>query len=242
MALRPLRSLSQRLRSRFDVGEPFTGTRSFSQCGEDRIVALLAHALGISRPTYLDVGANEPIEFSNTYLFYRHGSRGVCVEANPVLCDKLRRTRRRDRCVNVGIGARSGGTLTLHVFEDGASGLSTFSQEQVDTQVAAGRYRVVRTVDVAIVGLDDVVRQHFDAPPNFLSIDIEGMEIEALESFDFAAYGPDILCAETLRRTSTGQMEKNAELRALIESRGYRRFADTYINTIFVKGGRFPRL
>jgi FkbM family methyltransferase len=234
--------LRQRLRSRFAWKPPFEGTRSYSQCGEDRIVSLVFYALGVPRPTYLDVGANEPIEFSNTYLFYRHGCRGVCVEANPVLCDKLRRTRSRDRCVNVGIGARSGGTMTLHVFEDHASGLTTFSEQQAGLQLASGQHRVVQKLDVAIVGLNDFVREHFETPPNFMSIDIEGLEVEVLEAFDFDAYGPDVICAETLRRTAAGDMEKNTELAALIESRGYVAFADTYINTIFVKAGRFPRL
>lgn len=58
-------------------------TISFSQLGQDKIVESIFMALNISKITYLDVGANHPIECSNTALFYRGGSSGYAVEANP---------------------------------------------------------------------------------------------------------------------------------------------------------------
>src|SRR5262245_53886441 len=45
------------------------GHESFSQSGEDLIVAFMAYSLGIAKVTYLDVGANDPVQLSNTYYF-----------------------------------------------------------------------------------------------------------------------------------------------------------------------------
>src|SRR4051812_41063504 len=56
---------------------------SYAQQGEDLAVASIFGLLGVGRPTYLDVGAGDPVEGSNTYLFYERGCRGVLVEPNP---------------------------------------------------------------------------------------------------------------------------------------------------------------
>src|SRR5580693_625305 len=53
---------------------------SFAQQGEDLIAEDLLHWFKISKPTYLDIGANDPIHNNNTYLFYTKGARGVLVE------------------------------------------------------------------------------------------------------------------------------------------------------------------
>jgi hypothetical protein len=70
------------------------GTRvSFAQAGEDLVIAGLMDMIRVAKPTYLDVGAWEPIESNNTYLFYRKGGRGVLVEPNVALTPKLRSGR-----------------------------------------------------------------------------------------------------------------------------------------------------
>src|ERR1043165_8555860 len=76
---------------------------SFSQVGEDRIVHFLFQSLGIDKPSYIDIGANNPVLDSNTYYFYLLGSTGVIIEPDPELYKKLRRKRRKDICINAGI-------------------------------------------------------------------------------------------------------------------------------------------
>jgi hypothetical protein len=76
---------------------------SYSQNGEDLIIKDLFARTGINKPTYLDVGANDPFYISNTYLLYTKGSKGVCVEPNPKLFKKLKRKRPRDICIQSGI-------------------------------------------------------------------------------------------------------------------------------------------
>src|SRR5262245_28254872 len=73
------------------------GTKlSFAQYGEDLVASGLFGTLNVKAPTYLDIGAYEPIDSNNTYLFYRRGARGVLVEPNVALTDKLKGTRPGD--------------------------------------------------------------------------------------------------------------------------------------------------
>ena len=69
--------------------------RSYSQSGEDIIISDLFHRLQIVNPSYLDIGANDPIALSNTYRLYTRGSRGVCVEPNPVMYNRLQQKRKK---------------------------------------------------------------------------------------------------------------------------------------------------
>jgi len=84
----------------FNDPEPlFQGRRSFAQQGEDLILYnLLCHDLKIASPSYLDVGAGDPVLSNNTYALYLTGCRGVLVEPNPTLVRKLKAVRPATSC------------------------------------------------------------------------------------------------------------------------------------------------
>ena len=75
---------------------------SFSQFGEDLLVQqILRKDAGI----YLDIGANHPVRFSNTYHLYRFRAwHGLLVEPNPVLAELLRSRRPRDVVLAAAVG------------------------------------------------------------------------------------------------------------------------------------------
>jgi hypothetical protein len=83
---------------------PEHGTRSYAQSGEDLVADFIFRYLGISKITYLDVGAHDPILINNTFFFYVAGHRGVLVEPNAAMCEKLRAVRPRDTTLVAGIG------------------------------------------------------------------------------------------------------------------------------------------
>lgn len=66
--------------------------QSFSQAGQDRFVW---EVLGPrDHGTFLDIGANHPVEKNNTWALERMGWTGICVEADPA-CAKLLREQRK---------------------------------------------------------------------------------------------------------------------------------------------------
>src|SRR4051812_46477871 len=69
---------------------------SYSQHGEDALVAELLGGYDLSAGIYVDVGANHPIRLSNTYLFYRKGHHGILIEPNRSLLSLLEKFRKRD--------------------------------------------------------------------------------------------------------------------------------------------------
>ena len=104
------------------------GERSYSQEGEDRILARLFESSG--QGFYVDVGAHHPMRFSNTFLFYRRGWRGVNIDATPGSMRLFDRYRSRDTNIESGVGLTTG-VVPFYVFNEPA--LNTFDRELSET-------------------------------------------------------------------------------------------------------------
>lgn len=210
------------------------GRLSYSQCGEDLILEhILCKYLYVERPTYLDLGAHHPTYLSNTYRFYRKGGRGVCVEPDPILFSPLREARPGDVCLNVGVGASDAGAADFYVMSSRT--LNTFSRHEAERYQSYGTHRIEEVVKVPLMSVNTILEKHFALCPDFVSLDVEGLDFEILKSFDFSKFRPPALCVETLTYTEDNTEEKKGDILNLMTSRGYFVYADTYINTIFVE-------
>jgi FkbM family methyltransferase len=215
--------------------ELLPGKFTYAQQGEDVVLwQILHHTLGIEHPTYLDIGAHHPVFNNNTYLFYGRGSRGVLVEPNPALYRLLEKVRPRDVVMRAGIGVSAQAEADFYVIggsEDGQ--LNTFSREQAETLVAGsnGRYRIERVLKIPLLGINELMRKHWNGAPNLLSIDTEGFDLPILRSLDFQRLRPDVVCAETLE---IGGRRVLGEIMQFMAANGYEVRGGSFVNTIFV--------
>lgn len=171
---------------------------SFAQEGEDRV---LWRMIGGERDGfYVDVGAHHPRRFSNTYLFYLHGWRGINIDPNPDAAAQFARARPRDIHLSIGI-SDAPGTLTYHRFDEPA--LNTFDEALAKKRAALGRYRRLAPVQVRVARLDDVLSEQIPAVRQitFLSVDAEGYDVRVLRSNDWARFRPRFVVAESLQST-----------------------------------------
>lgn len=204
---------------------------SFSQCGEDIIVAHIFMVLGQKQINYLDIGAHSPTYLSNTHYFYLQGSRGVCVEADPALIPAFQRQRPDDVCLNVGVGI-SEGEADFYVMS--APTLNTFSKEEAERYQSYGKHRIEDVVKIPLRTVNNIISENFDGSPDYVSLDVEGMDLDILKSFDFLKYRPQVFCIETLTYVEDKKERKITEIIEFMQQQGYFVYADTYINTLFV--------
>jgi FkbM family methyltransferase len=212
---------------------------SYSQFGEDVIIAGLLDDLAIKNISYLDIGANNPQFISNTYLFYERGASGVLVEPNAFLCEKLRAERPRDTVLNVGIGTSENvKEADFYQFPAEADGLSTFSAAEAKHWETVGlngkQYKVEQVLKMPLLNVNDVIANHFTECPDFVSIDVEGWDLQILKTFDFERCNPAVFCVETLAYRDDGSTYRLEEIGKFFESVGYFSFHETYANNIFV--------
>ena len=206
---------------------------SFAQCGEDLIVEFVFQALRIPRFTYLDIGAHHHSHFSNTCRFYRQGMRGVCVEPDPDLFETLADKRPEDQHVNAGISDVDQEALPFYILS--ASTLNTFCREEALRLAATGAHTLRRITRVPMISIPSLLARYFpDKAPDFLSVDVEGLDLQILRAIDFSCIRPKVICVETLSYSELRQETKDTGAKELLERAGYFLYADTYINSIFV--------
>ena len=214
---------------------------SFSQSGEDAIIRYIFGTLGIDPGAcrYLDLGANHAVHLSNTYGFYREGASGVLVDANPVLTQELSERRPRDIVLNRCLSDQPGVKLPFYVMN--GDGLSTMDHEAALSFIRENpALKIERTVEVDSITIDEIIREHFaDKAPEIMNIDVEGMELTILKMIDFAKFRPLLIICEMIEyKNGLTVGEKNAEILAFMEQAGYREFAFTGINSIFIDAGK----
>ncbi len=208
------------------------GRVSYSQCGEDMIVRYVFDMLRIPAPTYLDIGAHHPSRLNNTLVFYQSGSRGVNIEPDPLLLADFHKERPRDINLNVGI-ARDKGELDFYVMSSRT--LNTFSAVDAHAAVSEGKTRIEKVIKVPVVSVNEVLSNNFtDRSLDFLSLDVEGLDLMILESFDFSRWRPKVICVETITYSEHHKGRKIPEIDQVLSGNGYFMYADTYINTIYV--------
>ncbi|HSQ56356.1 MAG TPA: FkbM family methyltransferase [Gemmata sp.] len=203
---------------------------SFAQCGEDLVAGGLFSSLGVKQPTYLDIGAADPMYGNNTYVFYLAGSRGVLVEPDVSLTDRLKMVRPRDTLLVAGIGTEETAAADYYVMS--IPGWNTFDKEQAERLVREANFRIERVVRMPLFGINRVIAENFAGKaPDYISIDIEGLDYDVMKNLDFSRYRPKVICAETI---ITNTLRHNPRMTTLLCDHGYEVRGMTYPNTFYV--------
>jgi len=210
--------------------------QSFSQLKEDLVVKRIFDGAGVSVIRYLDVGAYSAVELSNTFLFYSNGSSGVLVEPDPYLCDKLRSERPRDIVVQSAMSPDNG-NITLYRLT--ARTMNTISLKHAQYIVAHGGWgpqHIEERIPVPTVHINDILKKHFSAGCDFLSIDTEGLDGKIIKSLDFDLYRPSVVCIETLGGHPDVDLK---DMESFMESKNYNNAHCSGLNSIFTDNKRF---
>jgi len=213
---------------------------SGSQSGEDQLIRYLFFScLGIDKPTYLDIGANHPFSCNNTFFFYARGSKGVCIEPDPSFYALLKKYRKRDTILQAGVGLQNATGADLYVFPGQYSGWNTFSAEEAAIRVKESGVNYHQVLKIPLININEVIEKYFDRAPNLISLDVEGLDLQILQSLDFGRFTPEVICVESITFSVNNKEEKIQEIADFMESKGYFAFGDTHVNTIFCRTEAF---
>jgi FkbM family methyltransferase len=208
------------------------GCRTYAQHGDDLVALALFTAMGISRPSYIDIGAHHPFNISNTALLYSRGSRGVNVEANPNLSKAFRDARPDDVNLNVGVAGQRG-ELTFYMI-DAWSGRNTFDKSIAEAFVRDHpQFKISATAQIPVITVQDIIEKHCGGIfPDFLTLDVEGLDEEILRSISYEVSAPKVICVETVNAGGAGS---GRTIKDFLVSKGYFCVMRCGANSIFVQ-------
>lgn len=184
--------------------------------------------------SYLEIGGHNGIDGSNTYWLHEQlGWRGMLIEANPGSYKNLVKSRPAD----FGLHAAICKTASVVHYADRAtvSGIYEFMSEKFKkrwwSDVDVSKLMTIDCVPLGgILGMLNI--RHF----NFFSLDVEGAELQVLESLDLDCVSFDVLCIEA----DGTAPEKEAAIKALLEKNGYKLHSHVQTNDWFIHSGLKP--
>jgi FkbM family methyltransferase len=202
---------------------------AFSQEGEDMILARVFEKQ--SQGFYVDIGANHPIRFSNTYYFYLRGWRGINVDAMPGSMSAFAHIRPRDINLEIGVSEKPE-ILKFHIFNDSA--LNTFDPAVAKERNGIQHYRIVEIKEIKTQPIAKILDQHLPSGTciDFMSIDVEGYDLEVLRSNDWKRFRPDYVLAEDFA-AKTAEDALKSPIAGFLRPLGYVLFAKTAYTQIF---------
>jgi FkbM family methyltransferase len=220
-------SLCRQIWSSFDEDHRRRGIEvSFSQSGEDILSLYALRRFGVNVPRYVDIGANHPTRFSNTYLMYLLGGRGINIEPDPEAAEVIRQARPQDITINAGVALDEG---EKEFFIMSTNVANTFIRAEAEELQRRDGNLIKRVVRVPVCNIRQLLAER-GFVPDFLSLDVEGMDLEILESMDWDRCRPKVICVETVDYLT---QQKKPEILQFLKEQNYVLYADTFINSIF---------
>jgi FkbM family methyltransferase len=200
--------------------------------GQDILVAEL---LGNKRGgVFVDIGANDGVQISNTCYFERElGWTGVAIEPIPAIYEKLA-TSRRCMKFNGCVTTMPGKAKFLEVI-GGPNMLSTLAMHNEGLtarrlrQNAKRHNAQIREIDVECITFAGLTEKFSITEVDFLSLDIEGGELQILKSIDFDKTPVRVISVENNYFTT--------DIRRYLEGQGYFYLGTFRVDEIYVYGG-----
>lgn len=174
---------------------------SYSQNREDEFVLRYFKNF---KGTLLEIGANDGQTLSNSNLLIQYGWAAHLVEPASVFADlqALHANNPKVKCYNFGIGICTGGGVKIPFYESanhipGGSDrglVSSIHANETDRWRKAGVQFSTKSIQLYnfMDFWDEAGFPDFD----FISIDVEGCDLEILQQIDFAACRCKCLCIE----------------------------------------------
>ena len=174
----------------------FLKRKSYSMDGED--VAIFGYFKNKKNGFYVDVGAYHPIERNNTVILYKQGWEGVNIDISSFSIKLFNHLRPRDINLNLAI-SKNEGDVEMY-FQKKLSQLSTIKKNQAEKSFQ-GNIKIKKINSKTLTSVLDNSRFK-GRKIDLLDIDVEGADIDVLESLDFGRYSPEIICVEVIEKNN----------------------------------------
>lgn len=179
----------------------------------------------------IEVGAVDGIHLSNTYMFELKGWNCLCIEPQPGFgyFDSLRSNR--SNALNFAISSISADDVSFNVVSLNDSPSNAISGLSVDQRLMDQHAHMnpsVNEISVSTRRLDWCIENYFNHETiDFISIDVEGTELDVLDSFDINAYSTRLIVVEN--------NFESADIEIFFAMRGWKKDKRVAVNDFYVR-------
>ena len=192
----------------------------YSQIGQDKWVLETVFP-GVKDGFFLDVGSGDGTVGSNTKALEERGWRGLCIDPFP-----KNMAGRSCQMFKEVVFSEAGKRVTFQASGDVGGVADTLGKWK-------GQALGAPSVELMTVTLGDILdRTKSPAFIHFVSLDIEGAELEALKGFPFDRYKIGAMAVE-----HNEEEPKRTEIETLMRGHGYRRVHSWYQDDFYVPLG-----
>ncbi len=192
-----------------------------SQIGQDKWI-LFSMYPDVDDGFFVDVGSGDGVTHSNTLMLERRGWSGICIDPFPTNMEG-----RTCRVFKEVVYSEAGKRVRFHTAGE-VGGVA----DTLDTWKRAAEQSPA--VELTTVTLGEIL-DRAKAPPfiHFMSLDIEGAELEALRAVPFDRY---TFGAMAIEHNYEGR--KRNDIQALLEQHGYTRIRTWFQDDFYIRARR----
>jgi FkbM family methyltransferase len=181
---------------------------------------------------FLEIGADDGIDKSNTKFFEDIGWTGICIEPS-VKRFELLKNNRNCICENYAISTNTGSTkfMDINGYGKGLSGIvDNYNDEhkkRIEWEIKHPENKGYNIIDVKTELLTNLLDKHNINYVDFCSIDTEGSEYDILKTIDFNKYSIKIIMVEN--------NYNDDRVYNLLINNGYKKVNKLVIDDIYIK-------
>ena len=167
----------------------FKSKKLYSNWGIDLLVKDILKKK--KRGTYIDVGCHHPLINNNTNMLYKNGWKGINIDLDFNSIDMFNYFRPKDDNI-----------LSALSNKKGQADLYFFHNRAAKNTISKSRGKGARSIKkIEINTLDNIIKNSkFKIKDiDFLSIDVEGNELNVLKGLNFKKYRPKIISIEFIK-------------------------------------------
>lgn len=171
--------------------------KSYSMEGEDLV--LMKILKDIDSGFFIDAGCYHPLHLNNTFLLYKKGWRGINIDVSKYSIDLFNYLRPLDTNINSAVTHTDGKTTVY--YQKRLSQLTTVKKD-ISLKRMQGE---IKEKTINAYSLNTILKNNnfSNKKIDFLNIDLEGADYEAISSLNFELYKPKTICIEITEKNIT---------------------------------------
>ena len=213
------------------------GRVMYSQDGEDMcLYSYILEGKPDYKGFYVDIGALDPYRFSNTCVFYQQGWRGINIDATPGSMKKFDKERPNDINIETVVSDKSGQKVSYFIFNEPA--LNCFDKNRLKVVESNPNYKLLEEKVLETKTINEILDENLPKGQkiDFITIDIEGIDVAVIRSLDYKKYAPDYFIIEELDYQKDDFVNYSASpIYKFLSKKGYIVVAKTKRSVIYAK-------